>query len=73
MEGTPIGAPKEPFKCTVSQPIASRHWIKKHGRKASRDLVGDDPNVDLEDIKANLPPRFQAFRSEASRLVPFGN
>lgn len=28
-----------------------------------------DPNVDLEDIKPKLPPRFQAFKGEVSRLV----
>jgi hypothetical protein len=28
-----------------------------------------DPNTDLEDIKARLPPRFQAFKGEVSRLV----
>ena len=28
-----------------------------------------DPSVDLEDIKAKLPPRFQAFKGEVSRLV----
>jgi hypothetical protein len=28
-----------------------------------------DPNADLEDIKPRLPPRFQAFKGEVSRLV----
>jgi hypothetical protein len=28
-----------------------------------------DPNVDLEDIKAKLPPRHMAFKGEVSRLV----
>jgi len=28
-----------------------------------------DPNVDLEDIKSKLPPRFQAFKGEVSRIV----
>jgi hypothetical protein len=28
-----------------------------------------DPNVDLEDIKPKLPPRFQAFKGEVSRLL----
>ena len=28
-----------------------------------------DPNADLEDIKPRMPPRFQAFRGEVSRLV----
>ena len=28
-----------------------------------------DPNADLEDIKPKLPPRFQAFKGEVSRLV----
>ena len=28
-----------------------------------------DPNVELEDIKPKLPPRFQAFKGEVSRLV----
>jgi len=28
-----------------------------------------DPNTDLEDIKPKLPPRFQAFKGEVSRLV----
>jgi hypothetical protein len=28
-----------------------------------------DPNVDLEDIKARLPPRHMAFKGEVSRLV----
>lgn len=28
-----------------------------------------DPNVDLEDIKPKLPPRFQAFKGEVARLV----
>ena len=28
-----------------------------------------DPNVDIEDIKPRLPPRFQAFKGEVSRLV----
>jgi len=28
-----------------------------------------DPNADIEDIKPKLPPRFQAFKGEVSRLV----
>jgi hypothetical protein len=28
-----------------------------------------DPNADLEDIKPKLPPRFQAFKGEVSRLI----
>jgi hypothetical protein len=28
-----------------------------------------DPNADIEDIKPRLPPRFQAFKGEVSRLV----
>lgn len=28
-----------------------------------------DPNADLDDIKPKLPPRFQAFKGEVSRLV----
>jgi hypothetical protein len=28
-----------------------------------------DPNVDLEDIKSKLPPRFQAFKGEVSRIL----
>ena len=28
-----------------------------------------DPNVDIEDIKPRLPPRFQAFKGEVSRLI----
>ena len=28
-----------------------------------------DPTADLDDIKAKLPPRFQAFKGEVSRLV----
>ncbi|HEY7246956.1 MAG TPA: hypothetical protein VH678_24040 [Xanthobacteraceae bacterium] len=28
-----------------------------------------DPNIDLEDIKPRLPPRFQAFKGEVSRLI----
>lgn len=28
-----------------------------------------DPTVDLEDIKPKLPPRFQAFKGEVSRLL----
>ena len=28
-----------------------------------------DPNVDLDDIKPKLPPRFHAFKGEVSRLV----
>ncbi len=28
-----------------------------------------DPNVEIDDIKAKLPPRFQAFKGEVSRLV----
>jgi hypothetical protein len=28
-----------------------------------------DPNVDLEDIKPRLPPRYQAFKGEVCRLV----
>jgi hypothetical protein len=28
-----------------------------------------DPNAEIEDIKPKLPPRFQAFKGEVSRLV----
>jgi hypothetical protein len=28
-----------------------------------------DPNVDLDDIKARLPPRHMAFKGEVSRLI----
>lgn len=28
-----------------------------------------DPDADIEDIKPKLPPRFQAFKGEVSRLV----
>jgi hypothetical protein len=28
-----------------------------------------DPNADIDDIKPKLPPRFQAFKGEVSRLV----
>jgi len=28
-----------------------------------------DPSVDLEDIKSRLPPRFQAFKGEVSRIL----
>jgi len=28
-----------------------------------------DPEADIEDIKSKLPPRFQAFKGEVSRLV----
>ncbi|HUZ31115.1 MAG TPA: hypothetical protein VMV19_03250 [Xanthobacteraceae bacterium] len=28
-----------------------------------------DPTVDLEDIKSRLPPRFQAFKGEVSRIL----
>ena len=28
-----------------------------------------DPNAELDDIKPKLPPRFQAFKGEVSRLV----
>lgn len=28
-----------------------------------------DPNADIDDIKPKLPPRFQAFKGEVSRLI----
>ena len=28
-----------------------------------------DPSADLEDIKSKLPPRFQAFKGEVSRIL----
>lgn len=28
-----------------------------------------DPTIDLEDIKPKLPPRFQAFKGEVSRIL----
>jgi hypothetical protein len=57
--------------------LAGRIEIMQHEMRELVATIGHidatirafDPNAEIEDIKPKLPPRFQAFKGEVSRLV----